>query len=212
MAEAVTEMRLATSDSSVFPITRTSLIVRLGSVARNARERAWDEFFAIYSPIIYRMARHARLPEPDAEEVVATVMRNFASSVRAGFELETRFRHYLRSITNRQIRREKQRLGRELSLRELSLPPDVADDASKQWEQLEREERWRTCLERLKASPAIRPRDWSAFEAWVLQGEPSRTVAKRYGITPNRLHGIKHKLMNELRRLKLKLDVELGEV
>ncbi|MFO0972899.1 MAG: sigma-70 family RNA polymerase sigma factor [Phycisphaerae bacterium] len=198
----------------MFPMTRTSLIVRLGSAARSARERAWNEFFGIYSPLIYRMARHAGLGETDAEEVVATVMRNFASSVRTGFDLETRFRQYLRTITNRQIRREKG--GRRvIVLSELRLPDAVADGESqpdRQWDQFEREERWRTCLERLKSSPAVRPRDWTAFESWVLRGEPAKTVARRYGITPNRLHGIKHKLVNELRKLKIKLDVELGEV
>ncbi|MBA5868086.1 MAG: sigma-70 family RNA polymerase sigma factor [Nitrospira sp. CR1.3] len=208
-------MRLTTSDSSIFPITRTSLIVRLGSVTRKAREQAWGEFFGIYSPIIYRMAKHSGLSEPDAEEVVATIMRNFASSVRGGFTPETRFRHYLRSITNRQIRREKQRCRRELALGDLSISPAATDESAgpdRQWERLEQEERWRACLERVKTSPAIRPRDWSAFEAWVIFGEPAKAVAKRYGVTPNRLHGIKHKIINELRRLKLKLDVELGEV
>ncbi len=159
------------------------------------------------------MSRHSGLGEPDAEDVVATVMRNFANSVRSGFELDSRFRHYLRRITNRQIRREKQRRVAGHSLSDLS---QVSDEAAvgpdQQWEEYEREERWRTCLERLKASPAIRPRDWSAFEAWVLHGEPASTVAKRYGLTENRLYGIKHNMMNELRRLKTKLDVELGEV
>ena len=200
------------SDSSFFPLTRQSLIVRLGNRSRTESEKAWDEFFAIYSPLIYRMARHEGLAPEAAEEVVATVMRNFASSVRSGFAPRSRFRNYLRSITNRQIRREKKRLDGAVRLSDLGHEPASAiRTANDYWEDLEQQERWRVCLERLKTSPAIRPRDWSAFEDLVINDQKVKTVASRYGLTENRVYGIKHKLIKELQRMKLRLDVELGE-
>jgi RNA polymerase sigma-70 factor (ECF subfamily) len=211
--EAISSMGSASSDSSIFPLTRMSLVLRLGARSRSDRDRAWDEFFDIYSPVIFRMGRFRGLSESDAEEVVAAVMRNFAGAVRSGLVLQGRLRNYLRSITNRQIGREKRLRGRRLALSELAFEPaDNGANLDDHWEHLERDERLRVCLERIRSSPAIRPRDWAAFEAWVLRGEPAKAVARRYGITPNRLYGIRHKIMQELRRMKTRLDVELGEV
>lgn len=213
IVELLSEMRATTSDSSVFPITRASLIVRLGSASRTARDRAWEEFFAIYAPVIFRMARHGGLDETGSEELVSTVMRNFSSAVRNGLVLRGRLRNYLRTITNRQIRRDLRLRPKHLSISEMPFEPATdTQNGVGTWEAIERQERWRACLDRIRESPAIRPRDWAAFEALVLRGEPTRTVARRYGVTPNRLYGIRHTVMNELRRLKLRLDVELGEV
>jgi RNA polymerase sigma-70 factor (ECF subfamily) len=189
-----------------------SLVVRLGDRSRSDRDRAWDEFFDIYSPVIFRMARHAGLGEADAEEVVAAVMRNFASAVRGGLSLRGRLRNYLRSSTNRQIHREQLPPRAGFPLSQLPFEPADGEAPDRSWEAFEREERLRVCLERIQSSPAIRPRDWAAFEAWVLRGEPAKAVAKRYGVTPNRLYGIRHKLLKELRRLRTRLDIELGEV
>lgn len=48
------------------PETRASLIVRLRDVADVA---AWDEFVAIYGPLVYRLAIRQGLQAADAEDV-----------------------------------------------------------------------------------------------------------------------------------------------
>src|SRR5262245_49421065 len=86
--------------TSIFPTTRLRRLWRLNE----PRGKAWHEFFSVYGPVIYRMARHARLSEEAAEELVAIVMRNFVGTVVNGFTYDPaqgRFRQYLRTITNR---------------------------------------------------------------------------------------------------------------
>ncbi|RIK67146.1 MAG: hypothetical protein DCC65_07965 [Planctomycetota bacterium] len=198
------------TDSTIFPTTRFTLLARLNDPAA----RAWDEFFSVYGPVIYRMALHRGLRESDAEEVVAVVMRYFVGTVANGcFDPSRRpFRHYLRRASNNVIRRVR-RDGRS-ALLELSLDDLASDEPlpDADWERVEREERWQACLERMRSSSVVSPRDFDAFEALVLGGEPAEKVARRFGVTTNRLYGIKHAVIRRLRQIREELDAELGEV
>ena len=53
------------------PETRASLILRLPDAAD---ARAWDEFVAIYVPLLYRLARQKGLQHADAEELSQEVL------------------------------------------------------------------------------------------------------------------------------------------
>jgi len=203
------------SKSTIFPATRVTLLARL----KDPAARAWDDFFVVYGPVIYRMARHARLDEHAAEDIVAIVMRNFVGSMASGFEFDPergRFRNYLRTITNRSIRqlRRSDCMGNTGNRVDLALEQFADDDEAPDaaWEQFEREERWQACLDRLRESSIVSPRDFEAFVALVLKGEGTNVVAHRFGVTTNRLHGIKHSVIRRLRQIREELDAELGEV
>jgi RNA polymerase sigma-70 factor (ECF subfamily) len=196
-----------------FPSTRLSLVGRL----RGELSKDWETFFAIYGPLVYRMARHAGLRDDEAEGVVSQVMRDFLSAVRGGFAVDHevgRFRSYLRTAANNAIRahlRARRRNGNG----KMPLTEDLAeapDDTTVEWERMEQLERLRLCFERLRASPAVRRRDVEAFESLVLRGEDAQAVAKRLGITVARVYGIKHEMVKLLRRIRQKLDQEMGEV
>lgn len=58
--------------------TRVSLILRLRDAADVA---AWDEFVAIYGPIVYRMALRQGPQRADADDVVQQVFAAVAQSV-----------------------------------------------------------------------------------------------------------------------------------
>lgn len=60
------------------PETRASLIVRLRDAADVA---AWDEFVAIYGPLVYRLALRQGLQAADADDVVQQVFAAVAQSV-----------------------------------------------------------------------------------------------------------------------------------
>ena len=60
------------------PETRASLILRLPDAAD---ARAWDEFAAVYAPLVYRLARRQGLQPADADDLVQEVLSAVARSV-----------------------------------------------------------------------------------------------------------------------------------
>ncbi len=60
------------------PTTRPSLLVRL----RNFQDQqSWEEFYGIYQPLIYRMARNQNLQDADAAELTQEVFMAVASAI-----------------------------------------------------------------------------------------------------------------------------------
>ena len=198
--------------STTGPTTRMSVI----EGCRQGDNQAWTAFFNIYAPIVYRYSRQAGLPESDAEEVVAKVMGNFIQALRGGFAVDHavgRFRHYLRSTANHEIAAQRRRrLKKHARLEEVPEPPSNDPLPEQCWSDLERQERLRLCLERLRSLPEVGPRDLLAFQRYGLQNEPAEVVAQELNISKSRLYAIKHEIIQHLRRLRVELDVILGEV
>src|SRR5690242_13031147 len=79
------------------PETRASLIVRLPD---KADARAWDDFAAVYAPLVYRLARKHGLQPADSDDLVQDVLSAVARSVEAWLAREDRgpFRAWLLTI------------------------------------------------------------------------------------------------------------------
>ncbi|RJP34103.1 MAG: sigma-70 family RNA polymerase sigma factor [Phycisphaerales bacterium] len=340
--------------NSIFPTTPITLLRGL----HRAGDDGWREFFELYGPVVYRMARASYLSEHDSEDVVGVVMRRFVQVVKGGFEPRPRpqrFRDYLRTITNREIARVRRAGngrsswppgspaandgGAELPLAVVATPPTAdseapapdgssatsavaaptRDDAAPTpnaaipppegrqqhsdnfrqnsfadpgshdaytgvippgpirsresgrvaavratreiaprptqpgtdgqgdshgrdmpvttgrhaaarrrvdfegprscrheasvdpWAVIERQEFLGLCLDRLRRSPAVRPRDFDAFRRYVLDEEPARSVASDLGLTENALYQIKHRLMRHLRQIVERIEREAEE-
>ena len=71
------------------PETRASLIVRLRDAADVA---VWDEYVAIYGPLVYRLALRQGLQAADADDVVQQVFAAAAQSVHHWLEKPQRGR------------------------------------------------------------------------------------------------------------------------
>src|SRR6185295_3511319 len=79
------------------PETRASLIVRLSDAAD---ARAWDDFVAVYAPLVYRLARRHGLQPADSDDVVQDVLAAVARSVETWLKRPDRgpFRAWLLRI------------------------------------------------------------------------------------------------------------------
>lgn len=209
-------VRAVSERGSSFPTTRQSLLGELGQAEASAPSPRWQEFFDLYGPVVYRCARHAHLSDASAEDVVANVLRNFVAAVRGGFKVDAalgRFRSYLRTIVNHEILAQRRRdrharhtapLDDEPGIESADAPPDS------NWIELERQERFRACLDRLRAT--VQPRDILAFERYAILGESAERVARESGISVSRLYSLKYEMVGRLRELAARMDAELGEV
>lgn len=85
-----------------FPETRESLIIQVKDPENRV---AWEQFIAIYRPVIVRAAAARGLQEADAQDLAQQVLFAVASAI-GQWERQneaTRFRHWLRRITRNAI-------------------------------------------------------------------------------------------------------------
>lgn len=193
---------------SIFPQTRPSVIGPLKEEKSERSERAWQIFFQIYGPVIYRFSRHAGLNDGEAEEVLARVVRNLLIAFRNGLVIineKGRFRHYLRTVTNRVIHAVRADRPRG---EDLEAPEPEAE--LQNWSYFELAERLRACLARL-GELGVNPRDVAVFEALVLRQKSPETIAHQYGLSVARVYVIKHEMIKKVRKLHEKLCGILGE-
>lgn len=197
----------------VVPQTPLSLLLRVG----RGEQAAWEEFYGLYAPIVFKLARVRGLDHQAAQDVVSRVMERLAVRMKSGFKVDHGrglFRNYLRTVTRNAIG--------SLVKRRKSLPAQASDLPSwvggkelapeDEFARLERVERLRLCVERIRKSGDVSPRDLAAFQHYVLQDEPAKKVAKLFELRPQRVYDIKQEVLERLRKMLIKLDLELGEV
>lgn len=196
-----------------FPETKLTLLKKLPDLS----SPAWSLFYELYAPIVHRFARHAGLSAHDADEVLANVMQHFMQRVRSGFEVDHRrgrFRSYLRVMTNNEINAQRQRARRQAGTQ--PLPADWHDERQRapdeHWVSLEREERLRACLKRLRDSGSFPPAHLDAFEQVTLHERSPNEVAREFGLTRDRVYSIRHAVVHHLRRLRVQLAAALDEL
>jgi RNA polymerase sigma-70 factor (ECF subfamily) len=203
---------------SYSPPTSHSLIIAV----KQGDSSAWTRFYDLYGPIVYRFARHARLQDADAEEVVANVMRNFLRWMKGDGEFDPargKFRHYLRRTVNNEISQMFE--PRAVRGRGLGGDSDESGDsrtratheasADELWDAIEEQELLRASIEELLASQTIRPRDLLAFQRFALNNEDAKVVARELDLSTARLYVVKHELLKELRKIVKRRLEELGE-
>src|SRR6476646_5685708 len=95
------------------PETRASLLLRLPDAAD---ARAWDDFVAVYAPLVYRLARRHGLQPADSDDLVQDVLAAVARSVETWLTRDDRgpFRAWLLRIAKNTamnaLRQHKHRL------------------------------------------------------------------------------------------------------
>ena len=82
--------------------TRPSLLVRVKNRDDN---EAWNEFFDLYSPLLYSYARDRGLSHDDAEEIQSSCYESIVKNI-VSFDYESDkggFRAWLRTMVNRRV-------------------------------------------------------------------------------------------------------------
>ena len=192
-----------TKSDNEFPDTRASLLLQ---VQAGDDPNAWNEFVALYRPIVYRLARRRGLQDADAEDLAQQVLLSVARSIEGWQKRDEsiRFRHWLRrvaknAIVNLMTRGPKERAAGSSSVHELLHQQDADDNALARDFELEyRREIFFRAATRVKSEVATE--SWRVFELAVIEDIPIEQVAAMLGKSVGSVYAARSRVMKRLRR------------
>jgi RNA polymerase sigma-70 factor (ECF subfamily) len=191
------------------PDTRETLLARLED---QTDRDAWDQFSALYAPVIYRLARGRGMQDADAQDLTQHVLITVARAIprwQSNGE-GTRFRRWLRRVTKNATINALTRKPRDIAaggssrinlLREHPEPDSEASEAI-DWES--RREVYR--LASLKLRREIQPETWEIFVRTVVDGESVQAVSIATGKSVGSIYVAKCRVLNRLRELVRELE------
>ena len=187
------------------PDTRASLILRLPDAAD---ARAWDDFVAVYAPLVYRLARRHGLQPADSDDLVQEVLSAVARSVEGWLARPDRgpFRAWLLRIAKNHamnaLTRHKHRPigsgGSDMALL-LQQQPAANGDADGQFDLEYRRELFRWAADRIREE--IADRTWQAFSLSTIEQQPIAAVAKQLEMSVGSVYIARSRVMARLREL-----------
>lgn len=184
------------------PITRESLILRLPSADDAA---AWQEFAAIYEPLIYRFARRQGLQDADASELVQNVFVSVAGAV-SGFQPDPqrgKFRTWLFRIARNHLinllrkRRPDRASGRSDEFQTLQ-QLEQNDSLDRELQEQYRQELFRSAAALVKTQ--VQPNTWEAFWQTAVEGQQVATVAEKLKLSPGAVYIARSRVLERLRQ------------
>lgn len=190
---------------SSLPETRASLILRLPD---GADVRAWDEFAAVYGPLVYRLARRQGLQPADADDLVQEVLSAVARAVGSWLNNGQRgpFRAWLLKISKNMAlnflsrpRHQPIAAGGSDMLRGLAQQVDPATAASGDFDLEYRRELFRWAASQIR--DVVSESTWQAFWRTAVEEQPIEAVAKELNQTVGSVYIARSRVMARLRDL-----------
>jgi RNA polymerase sigma-70 factor (ECF subfamily) len=195
------------TDPNVFPVggdspeTSLSLLDRV----RQQDSAAWDQFVALYTPLVERWCRQLGLQEADLSDICQEVFLAVAGGIGT-FERQPgagKLRRWLRTITHNKVhdvyrRRNEGQTGAggsDAYEQLLQVPADQEDSAASQAEEA------RTLYRR---AVDLMARDfaestWKAFWRTVVDDQPAAAVADELGLSANAVYLARARVLARLR-------------
>lgn len=181
--------------------TRASLLLRLRD-PRN--EEAWEQFVAIYTPLIYWFCCRRGLQEADAADVCQEVMRTAARSM-ANFEYDPqrgKFRNWLLTVVRSKMnnllasrQRQPEPSGQSTiqELVEQSAPPVDQSD----WDVEYHRSVFQWAADRIR--PSFQEATWQAFWRTCVEEQDGQAVAQSLGMSVGAVYVAKSRVLARLR-------------
>ena len=187
------------------PETRASLILRL----KNAEDvAAWNDFVAIYAPVIFRVACRHGFQTADAENLIQEVLLSISRALPQWLQREDRgsFRAWLLKIARNEAvdmltRRATRPLGKDGQDAErlLAEVPDPRRDLSSQFD-VEYEQavfQWAAAQVRDSVSETT----WQSFWLTHVEGLSVDTAAKQLNMRAGTVYVARGRVMNHIKEL-----------
>ena len=191
------------------PDTRETLLARLED---QSDRDAWEQFSALYAPVIYRLARGRGLQDADAQDLTQQVLIAVAAAIPRWHRNPdgTRFRHWLRRVTknatiNALTRKPRDRAaGGSSRINLMREYPGQDSEASEAIDWESRREVYRRAS--LKLRREIQPETWDIFVRTVVDGESVQSVSIATGKSVGSIYVAKCRVLNRLRELARELE------
>ena len=170
--------------------TRNSLLLRLPD---KADVDAWDQFVAIYQPLVFRLARSKGFQDADANDIVQEVMVAVSKAIHRWDQDPTkgRFRDWLYKIArnlmiNFLTRRKHLPLGQGGSelvrfLNESVDPSTEESESSREFDLEYRRELYLVAVRQVRTD--VRPTTWEAFQRTSIEGMSGKAAAECLGMS-----------------------------
>ena len=188
---------------NMLPETRESLLIRLAD-ADDAL--AWDEFVAIYRPMIIRLGLRMGLQASDAEDMTQLVLLAVSRSIGDWKKDSARggFRAWLRVVTRNAIINTHERTPKSTALggSDFLKICHIAPSPNSQLDQWIEDEHERSVL-RIACSQVqskVSATTWRAFEMTALQDHPIQEVAAALGLSVGKIYGAKGRVLRLLQK------------
>jgi RNA polymerase sigma factor (sigma-70 family) len=186
------------------PTTRPSLLVRL----RNFQDQqSWEEFYSLYRPLIYRMARNQGFQDADAWELTQEVFIAVASAIEQWDPNPQRgsFRGWLFRITRNLMlnwlayrRRHPTGTGNSDIRRLLAEQPDPHQEDSAIFDREYKQQAFAWASQEI--CQEFQASTWQAFWLTSVENQPVTEVAKKLGISAGAVYIARSRVMAKLRQ------------
>jgi RNA polymerase sigma factor (sigma-70 family) len=203
MSEEIEPLRASRRRVDNFSIqTRPSLISRL---KQECNEDSWEEFFSLYSGLIYQLARRHELPDSEAEDVVQETMLKVIKAMKT-FTYDPQqgsFKSWLMTITRRSIIdhfREQKQVEQARAVTEPVSTAEFEQQWDEDWQFVVADE----ALRRVRES--VTPRLFQIFHTYVIQGRSATQTSRMLRVTLAGVYLAKFKVQRLLAREVKKLQ------
>lgn len=201
--------------TSGFPTTRHSLILRLRD---HGDSEAWEQFVAVYEPLVFRLAKMKGFQDADAREVVQEVLFAVSRAVERWQPdaQRGRFRDWLFCIArNMMIRFMTRRKFRSIGSGDSGIARLLEAEAADSGDESEgsavfdleyRREVFRWAADQVRRQ--VRPSTWRAFQMKAIEGRATAEVADALGMSVGAVHIACSRVRNRLRGLVANFECE----
>ncbi|XZE18681.1 RNA polymerase sigma factor [Pirellulaceae bacterium SH449] len=202
--------------NSILSDTRNSLLLRLHNQSDIA---AWDQFVAIYEPLIFRLARSKGFQEADARDIVQEVFIAVARAIHR-WEPEPskgRFRDWLFRIARNMMinfltRRKHQPLPTVANWSELfDLYPNTTNndpEATNEFELEYRRQLFWIAADRVREQ--VKANTWQAFHLTTIENQSTAKAARQLGMKEGSVLVAKCRVLTRLRAEVASLEEQIN--